>query len=422
MLLILLIVFAFCLLIGVPLAFAFGSAAFLSILSDPLFSPILLVQKLFSGLDSFTYMAIPLFLMAGGIMDESGITKRIVDFADSLVGQFHGGLAQTTTLSGMLMAGISGSANADATAIGSIMLPPLRQAGYDEGFRVSLVSACAVLGPIIPPSILMIVYSGVTTISVGQLFMAGVIPGVGLGLSYMVYSWIYAKKKNLPVTHFQGWKHVGHSFVRAIGGLMMPIIIIGGILLGIVTATEAGVLGVLYGLVYGYFTKSLSIEKLKSCIFLSLKASVASVLVITFASLFGYIATYENLPMMLISFMHGITSSKYIVMLIMVAIIVLLGMFIDSNAIILMMVPVFWPLAQVFGFNPIHFAMIFILAVATGGLTPPVGLVLYIVAGIENSNISKCSKAIWPFVILMGIMAGLVLFIEPLATFIPSIM
>lgn len=422
MLLILLIVFAFCLLIGVPLSFAFGSAAFLSILSDPSFSPILLIQKLFSGLDSFTYMAIPLFLMAGGIMNESGITKRIVDLADSLVGQFHGGLAQTTALSGMLMAGISGSANADATAIGSIMLPPLREAGYDEGFRVSLVSACAVLGPIIPPSILMIVYSGVTTISVGQLFMAGVIPGVGLGLSYMVYSWIYAKKKNLPVTSFQGWKHVARSFMRASGGLMMPIIIIGGILLGIVTATEAGVLAVMYGLVYGYVTKSLSIEKLKSCIFSSLKATVASVLVITFASLLGYIATHENLPMMLISFMQGITNSKYMVMLIMIAIIVVLGMFIDSNAIILMMVPVFWPLAQVFGFDSIHFAMIFILAVATGGLTPPVGLVLYIVAGIENSNISKCCRAIWPFVILMVIMAGLVLFFEPLATFIPSSM
>lgn len=422
MLLILLIVFAFCLLIGVPLSFAFGSAAFLSILSDPSFSPILLIQKLFSGLDSFTYMAIPLFLMAGGIMNESGITKRIVDLADSLVGQFHGGLAQTTALSGMLMAGISGSANADATAIGSIMLPPLREAGYDEGFRVSLVSACAVLGPIIPPSILMIVYSGVTTISVGQLFMAGVIPGVGLGLSYMVYSWIYAKKKNLPVTSFQGWKHVVRSFLRASGGLMMPIIIIGGILLGIVTATEAGVLAVMYGLVYGYVTKSLSIEKLKSCIFSSLKATVASVLVITFASLLGYIATHENLPMMLISFMQGITNSKYMVMLIMIAIIVVLGMFIDSNAIILMMVPVFWPLAQVFGFDSIHFAMIFILAVATGGLTPPVGLVLYIVAGIENSNISKCCRAIWPFVILMVIMAGLVLFFEPLATFIPSSM
>ncbi len=422
MLVVLLIVFALCLLIGVPLTFAFGSAAFISILCDPSFSPILLVQKLFSVLDSFTYMAIPLFLMAGGIMNETGITKRIVDLADSLVGQFHGGLAQTTALSGMLMAGISGSANADATAIGSIMLPPLRQAGYDEGFRVSLVSACAVLGPIIPPSILMIVYSGVTTISVGQLFMAGVIPGVGLGLSYMVYSWIYAKKKNLPVTHFQGWKHVVRSFVRAIGGLMMPIIIIGGILLGVVTATEAGVLAVLYGLVYGYVTKSLSIEKIKSCIFTSLKATVASVLVITFASLLGYIATHENLPMMLISFMQGITSSKYIVMMIMVAIIVVLGMFIDSNAIILMMVPVFWPLAQFFGFDPIHFAMIFILAVDTGGLTPPVGLVLYIVAGIENSNISECIRAIWPFVILMVVMAALVLFFEPLATFIPSIM
>jgi C4-dicarboxylate transporter DctM subunit len=355
-------------------------------------------------------------------MNESGITKRLVALADSLVGQFHGGLAQTTALSGMLMAGISGSANADASAIGALMLPPLREAGYDEGFRVSLVSACAVLGPIIPPSILMIVYSGVTSISIGQLFLAGVVPGVGLGLLYMLYSYIYAKKNNIPTQAFRGWALVGRSLLGALGGLVMPLIIIGGILLGIVTATEAGVLAVIYGLFYGYVTKSLTLVKLKECLLNSLNATVASVLVISFASLLGYIFTHENLPSLLVGFMANLTANKYIILGMMSAILILMGLFIDSNAILLMMVPVFSPFIVQFGLNPVYFAMIILLSVATGGLTPPVGLVLYIVAGIEKANITKVCRSIWMFVGLMAAMVVLVIFIPELVTWLPSIM
>jgi|LSQX01.2.fsa_nt_gb C4-dicarboxylate transporter DctM subunit len=419
MLSILLILFAVLLVIGTPLAFAFGAASFAYISISGSISPILIIQKLFVGFDSFTFMAIPLFLLSGMIMNETNITKRLVDLADSLVGQFHGGLAQTTALSGMLMAGISGSANADASAIGALMLPPLREAGYDEGFRVSLVSACSVLGPIIPPSILMIVYAGVTTISVGHLFLAGIAPGIILGLSYMIYSYFYAKKNNIPTRSFQGWGHVWHCFVRALGGLVMPLIIIGGILAGIVTATEAGVLAIIYGLLYAMVTKSLTLKALKLCIYSSLRATVASVLVISFANTVGYIVTYENLPATVLKFMHLLTANEHVFLMIMTVFIVFLGMFIDSNAIILMMVPVFAPIALNYGINPLHFAIVFILAVATGGLTPPVGLVLYIVAGIENSNIAACCRAIWPFVFMMVFVAVVIIFVPGIALFIP---
>lgn len=419
MLSILLILFAVLLVIGTPLAFAFGAASFAYISISGSISPILIIQKLFVGFDSFTFMAIPLFLLSGMIMNEANITKRLVDLADSLVGQFHGGLAQTTALSGMLMAGISGSANADASAIGALMLPPLREAGYDEGFRVSLVSACAVLGPIIPPSILMIVYAGVTTISVGHLFLAGIVPGIILGLLYMIYSYFYAKKNNIPTRSFQGWGHVWHCFVKALGGLVMPLIIIGGILAGIVTATEAGVLAIIYGLIYAFATKSLTLKALKSSVFISLRATVASVLVISFANTVGYIVTYENLPATVLKFMHLLTANEHVFLMIMSVFIVFLGMFIDSNAIILMMVPVFAPIALNYGINPLHFAIVFILAVATGGLTPPVGLVLYIVAGIENSNIAACCRAIWPFVFMMVFVAVVIIFVPGIALFIP---
>lgn len=422
MLLVLVCVFTLLLVVGTPLAFTFCAAAFASVSMASGFSPLLLIQKLFSALDSFTYMAIPLFLLAGNIMNESGITKKLVALADSVVGQFHGGLAQTTALSGMLMAGISGSANADASAIGALMLPPLKKAGYDEGFRVSLVASCAVLGPIIPPSILMIVYAGVTSISIGQLFLAGVIPGIGLGLLYMLYSYVYARTTHIPTTPFRGWRNAAKCLVQAVGGLVMPLIIIGGILLGVVTATEAGVLSVMYGLLYGFVTRSLTLDKLKTSVLGAIKATVASILVISFASLLGYIFTHENLPALLMSFMSGLTNNKYVILIFISVIIMIMGLFIDSNAILLMMVPVFMPFVAQFGLNPVHFAMIILLSVATGGLTPPVGLVLYIVAGIDNANIVKVCKSIWVFVGLMAVMIVLVIFIPQIVTWLPSIM
>lgn len=420
MLLSLLVLFAIFLVAGVPLAYVFSSSSFISILATGKVNPILMIQKLFTSMDSFTYMAIPLYLLAGSIMNETGITKKLVALADSLVGQFYGGLAQTTALSGMLMAGISGSSNADATAIGALMLPPLREAGYDDGFRVSLVSACAVLGPIIPPSILMIVYAGVSTVPIGDLFMAGVIPGVSLGIIYMMYSWLYARQHNIPRTKFKGWGNVGHCFVSALGGLVMPIIIIGGILGGIVTATEAGILAVIYGIIYGFVTRQITLKVLGKCVKDSLNATVASVLVIAFANLIGLIFTRANLPTLMKTAMTGLTSNVHVILLLIIMLELVLGMFIDANAIILMMVPIFAPLMQSLNVDPVWFAMVFILAVDTGGLTPPVGLVMYIVAGIENTSISHVVKKIWVFVCSMMIVDILIIFFPQMALWIPQ--
>jgi len=422
MLFILLILFIVFLVAGVPLAFTFSGASIFSAFLSGDLNLMLLIQKLFNSMDSFTYMAIPLYLLAGSIMNETGITKKLVALADSLVGQFYGGLAQTTTLAGMLMAGISGSSNADATAIGALMLPPLREAGYDDGFRVSLVSACAVLGPIIPPSLLMIVYSGVSTVAIGDLFMAGVVPGVGLGIIYMIYSHFYAMKHDIPRTKFKGWGNVGHCFVSALGGLIMPLIIIGGILGGIVTATEAGILAVMYGIIYGFVTKQITLRMLDKCLHDTLNATVGSMLVISFANLIGLIFTKANLPTMMMQFMTGITTNVHVILLMIIVLEMILGMFIDANAIILMMVPIFAPLMNALGVNPVYFAMVFVLAVDTGGLTPPVGLVMYIVSGIENVSISNVIKKIWVFVFAMMLIDILMIFFPQMALWIPSLM
>jgi tripartite ATP-independent transporter DctM subunit len=420
MLLILLVLFIVFLISGVPLAYTFCSSSVLATMLSGQVNPVLLIQKFFTSMDSFTFLAIPLFLLSGSIMNETGITKRIIAFANSLVGQFYGGIAQTTALSGMLMAGISGSSNADATAIGALMLPPLKDAGYDEGFRVSLVSACAVLGPIIPPSLLMIVYAGVSTTSISQLFLAGVIPGVGLGLLYMLYSYIYARRNNIPRTKFLGWKNVGTCFVNAIGAFIMPLIIIGGILLGVVTATEAGILAVIYGILYGIVTKSLDWKMLRKSLENTLVATVGSILVICFANLIGYIFTVANLPNMLMSFITGFTTNGGLTLVLISLLLIVMGMFIDANAIILMMVPVLTPLILKLGINPLLFAMVLILSVDTGGLTPPVGLVLYIVSGIEKVNINEPCRKIWAFVGIMFLMVVLIVLFPQIALWIPS--
>lgn len=231
--------FAILLVLGAPITFAMAIPATIAFMVSPDLPSTAICQKLFAACDSFSLMAMPFFMLAGGMMNEIGITKRIVDFANSLVGHIRGGLAHTTSLAGMIMAGISGSANADAAALGGLLLSPLIEDGYDEGFACGLVSTCGVLGVVIPPSILMVVYSGVSNVSISKLFMAGIIPGIMCGVFYMIYAYIYARVKKMPRHKFMGWGHVWFMFKQAIGALIMPIIIIGSILGGICTATES---------------------------------------------------------------------------------------------------------------------------------------------------------------------------------------
>ena len=410
------------LLLGVPITFAMAIPSALVMLVSPNIPALAISQKIFSACDSFTLMAMPFFMLAGGIMDESDITKKIVLFGDALVGHIRGGLAHTTSLAGMIMAGISGSANADASALGALLVPALKEAGYDEGFSVSLVASCGVLGVIIPPSILMVVYAGVTSISISKLFMAGIIPGIMCGVFYMVYSYLYACRKKMPRRKFSGFAHVWETFKQAIWALIMPIIIIGSILGGICTATEAGMIAVLYGICYGFITRSLTIKGLISRALYAAKATAMSMSMIAFACLFGYIMTRMNFPDTVNAFMSEYISNKYGVLFFIMIILLFMGMFVDSNASMLMMVPIFAPLIVTYGFDPIYFAMVILLSLINGGLTPPVGLVLYIVCSVDNTPVSKAAKAVWAFVGINILVLILVIFIPKLVTFMPGLL
>ena len=421
MLALLFILFLVLLFVGMPVAYAMSLSAVVTLFMDASLPGIVIPQKLFTAMDSFSLMAIPFFMLAGTLMEKCGITKRLVDFARSLVGHFTGGLGHTTIVTGILMAGVSGSANADTAALASILVPALKEEGYDEGYSCALVSGCGALGPVIPPSIMMVIYSGVTSISIGLLFLAGFLPGLLIGLGYMLVNFFYAKKHGIPRTKFAGWGLLARDFIHAVPALVMPFIIVGGIMSGVVTATESGVLACTYSLLYGLVCRTLNKENLKECILSAVSATANSMIIIAFAGLFGQLATNYNMSKVILGIMTSFTSSPIIVMLFVSVVLFIAGMFIDSNAAMLMLIPIFAPLIGQYGFDPLYFAMICILTLDMGGLSPPVGLLMYITANITNTPLGKVVRNIWQILAVNYGVTILAIFIPAIVTLIPSL-
>lgn len=422
MLILIAVIFLVLLVIGMPIAFCMAISAAFAILLNPSLPATVIAQKIYTAVDSISFIAIPLFMMAGSLMNSTGITDKIIKFFKNLVGHITGGLAHVVVLTGMLMAGVSGSSVADAAAISTIMVPQLEKNGYERGFAGALISSAGSLGPIIPPSIIMIVYSGVVSISVGKLFMAGVIPGVILGVMMLVYSYIYAKSKGMKRGTFAGWKAVGKSFLSSLGALLMPLIIIGGIVLGICTATESGILAIIYGIIYGFLSGELTLKKLWNSITESIAGAAQPMIIISFASLLAYVLTFYDLGAVVGTVMNNFTNNGNMVLIMIFIIIFIAGMFIESTAILLMLVPFFSPLISVYGFDPIHFATVCIISLVLGGITPPVGIVMYVVSSVTHTELKSIIKHIWPFIAIFSIGVLLVIFIPQVCTWLPSFM
>lgn len=418
----LIILFFVLIVFGAPIAIAMGVSSVTWLLLNPNLPSLVMAQKMFTSTDSFALMAIPFFMLSGQLMERTGITEDIVVFARSVVGHVRGGLAHTTVLSGMLMAGVSGSANADASAIGAIMLPALRKNGYGPGFSVAVVSAAAGLGPIIPPSVIMIVYASVAGMGVGPLFLSGVVPGVMLGSGYMVLSYIYARHTKMQSAPFAGFLNIGKAFLKAVWALIMPLIILGGLLSGVFTATEAGVIAVVYGLIYGLIRRKLTVTIIVDCLRKSVIATAGPMLIIAVSSIFGYMLSYENITTSIMSFCKANVSSSFGFFMFAMVICLIAGCFIDSSATLLMMTPVLLPVAIGMGINQLQFACFFVIALLTAGLTPPVGMLLFIVSGINQTPIKQCVVAIWPFVGIMILELILIALIPGITLFIPGLM
>lgn len=400
----LLVSFALCLIIGVPIAFSLGLGSIATLLFS-LDTPLtLIVQRMFAGMDMFPLMAVPLFMLCGELMNTGGMIDSVMSFADHLVGHIRGGLAHVNVVASMLFGGITGSAVADTSALGSIEIPMMVKSGYDKDFSAAITAGSATVGPIIPPSIPAVLYAmAAQDISVGALFLAGAIPGLVIGLSLMAMAYFLAHRRNYPKR--EGglqWRGLFRSLKRASPALITPIIIMGGILGGAFTPTEAAAVAVFYALVVGLFiTRDLRLSDLPRLLLRSGITSGIVLLVVATANIFGWILATEKIPQMASEFMLSISSSPWFFLLLVNIFLLIVGCFMETAAALIILVPIMAPIAVSMGINPIHFGFIFVYNLIIGLVTPPLGLCLFVSCGISNTSLERVSRAILPFLIVL---------------------
>ncbi len=421
MLLTIILVFFVLLFIGSPIAISMGVACMPYFIFTDGASAISIAQRFYAAADSFTLCAMPFFMLGGAIMEVVGITDKIVNFAYSLVGHVRGGMAHTSTLSGVMMAGISGSADADVAALGTLLVPAMRKAGYDPGYSIVCISTAGGLGPIIPPSITMVILASVTDLSTGSLFMAGVIPGIILAGCYMVLNYVYAKRNDIPVNKFVGYPALWKAFKGAVGALVMPVIIIGGILFGVFTPTEAGVVAALYGIGYGLVARKINLKEFYKCLSGAVKSTAGCIFVIQVSIVLAYIFTNMKLTKTVETFVHTYCDNVWGFYAFVVIVCLIAGCFINSNATMMMLAPILLPVSRSLGLPDYQFAMVFILALLTGGITPPVGLFLYIVSAIDGTPPERSFKYVFPFLGCCLVTIIILILIPATCTFIPSL-
>lgn len=414
-------IFVVLLVAGTPILLCLGIPPVIWLLQGSPNNYITMGQKMYTAVDNFSLLAIPFFMFAGQLMERTGITEAIVDFANSLIGWVRGGLACTVELAGIMLAGISGSSNADCSALGAITMKALRKSGYEDGWAASIVVSASGLGPIIPPSIIMIVYATQAGLDIGMCFTAGIIPGILLGLSYMAVSIWYAKKRNIPKVPFQGFKHVGKTFCRAIWALLMPVIIIGGILGGFFTATECGVVAALYGVCYGFVTRKLKLHDLWESLREGIFNAVGPMSLIAISSMFSYMLAREGVTDAVASFLQSSVNSSFGVMLFCAVICLFMGCFVDGTATMLLLTPIFVPVVQAMGMDMMGFTIVFMIAIMSGGMTPPVGSMLFIISALEDIPITKMVKPVFHYVAALCVVLLLIMAFPQIASFLPSL-
>ena len=413
-------IFAVLLLAGTPIILCLGIPPVIWLLQSSPSNHITMGQKMYTAVDNFSLLAIPFFMFAGQLMERTGITDAIVDFANSLIGWVRGGLACTVELAGILLAGISGSSNADCSALGAICMKALRKSGYEDGWAASIVVSASGLGPIIPPSIIMIVYATQAGLDIGMLFTAGIVPGVMLGVSYMIVSIIYAKKRNIPKIPFQGFKHVGKTFGKAIWALLMPVIIIGGILGGFFTATECGVVAAVYGICYGFVTRKLKLHDLWESLREGIFNAVGPMSLIAISSMFSYMLAREGVTDAIAMFLQNNVNSSFGVMAFCAIICIIAGCFVDGTATMLLLTPIFVPVVQAMGMDMMAFSMVFMIAIMSGGMTPPVGSMLFIISALEDIPITKMAKPVFHYVAALVVVLIIIMAFPSIASFLPN--
>lgn len=392
------VVFVILLAIGVPIAFVLGLTALVLVPTVGTNVLIGFPQRMFVGVNKSVLMAIPFFILAGSLMNEGGLTKRLIRFAQCLVGWVHGGLAITNVMASMIFAGVSGSAQADAAALGRVLVPAMRKEGYDAGFATGIVAAAAVVGPIIPPSIIMVLLAVVADLSVGALFLAGVVPGLLIGVVLMMVAYAYARKRGYPRGPRPTLREFLASTVDAALALVMPLIILGGILSGFFTPTEASAVAVAYAFIVGAFVyRELKLSAIPAILLETAMINSAIMFVFATAYLLSWVITFADIPIILSEWVAQVATSPFTFLLIVNLLLLFVGLWMDGGAALVVLVPILLPMAEQFGIHPIHFGLVVCLNLVIGMITPPVGYVLYTLSPIVNVSIERIARGVLPF-------------------------
>lgn len=405
------------LFIGVPIAFALLLVSGVLLFYIGNYDSQLIAQAVTYGANSFTLLAIPFFILAGEIMSFGGISKRIVDFVACLVGHVRGGLGYVVILASVIFAGLSGSAVADAAALGAILIPMMIQMGYDKATSVALVCASALIAPIIPPSVPLILFGVATSTSIGRLFMAGIVPGLILAVALMIFWYFLAKRNRYPVGQRATREEMWRAFKSSVFALIMPVLIVGGIRFGIFTPTEAGCIACVYAFFISIFVyRELRLSDILK-IFVSTSKTTGQVLLVAATAMStAWVVTTAGLPQEVASVLHGFSNSPVLLVLIIAVFLVFLGMVMDSTPAILIFGPIFMPLIQQAGVDPVYFGIIMVLDLMIGLITPPVGTVLFVGCGVGSVKFNDLVKKIWPFILVEFVVLSLYVAIPQIVT------
>jgi tripartite ATP-independent transporter DctM subunit len=414
--------FAAFLALGMPVAYCMGLAAIVTILVDGQLPVLLLAQQFYDALDNFSLLAVPLFVLAGELMSVAGITERLVGLSRALIGHLRGGLAQANILTNMFMGAISGSALADLAAIGSMMIPAMKREGYKPAFAVAVTACAAMIAPIIPPSIIAVIYGSVTGVSIGALFLGGVVPGVLAALAMMLLTWFLAPRAGAQPSPRASAAQLGSASMRALPALVMPAIIIGGILSGAFTPTEAGAVAALYALLFGFAARKHGFASLYRNFASAAQITASALVTLGGAALFSWVLSRAGVGQAALEAMLAITDNPQLALLVLIAFFFVLGTFLEPVPALIIVVPIMAPLIARLGYDPVHFGIVTIMLLVVGSVTPPVGVLAMVACRIAGIGYSRSLGMLAPFIAAWIGVILLVAYVPELVLWLPRLM
>lgn len=408
--------------VGMPVGVALAASSLIYIVIEGRVPDLVVLHRMVNGVDSFPLLAVPFFILAGNLMNTAGITNRIFNFAKACVGWMRGGLGHVNVGASVVFAGMSGAAVADAGGLGTIEIKAMRDAGYDPDFSVGVTAASSTIGPIIPPSLPMVIYGVVASASIGQLFAAGFIPGLLMAVALMLMVAWYAKRRGYPRDAAFSIRYLGQSFAGAFLSLMTPIIIVGGILFGIFTPTEAAIAACAYAMILGLLVyRTLTWKRLLRVSFDTIETTSIVLFIVAAASIFAWILTSNRVTEHFAALILGVTDNVYLVLIMINIVLIVVGCFMETIAAITILTPVLLPVVVALGVDPVHFGVVMVLNLMIGLLTPPVGMVLYVLSRVAKVPFERCVSATVPFLVPLVLVLIMVTFIPALSMWLPTL-